>query len=166
MTQWSFYTRHASISSKTPKSFESTARHVCNTLDEPHSSPQKWGQGMSGSLLWQLTKQQTTCQQLHDHSVPVLNITEQKYSKFQTNFQNVSTLWYIFLSITSGSWTLFQVTFIMYSNSCMLESATRSICKTQCTTISGQMLHGKMFTETKLKRLLSGYTSSSTLPLT
>lgn len=126
----------------------------------------KDGRAWGKSLLWQLTKQQTTRQQLHDRSIQVLNITEQKHSNFQTNFQNVSTLWYIFLSITPVSWTLFQVTFIMHSNSCMFEYTSRSICETRCTMISGQMLHGKMFIETRLKELLSGYTSSATLPLT
>lgn len=141
MNQWSFYTRHASISSKIPKSFESTARHDCNTSDESHSSPQKQGQGTRGSLSWQLTKQQTTCQQQHDHSIQMLNITEQKHTNFQTNFRNVSALWYIFLSITPGSCTLFQVTFIMHANSCTFEYTNRSICKTQCTMIRGQMCY-------------------------
>lgn len=131
----------------------------------PHSSPQKWGEGMRGSLLWQLTKQQTTCQQLHDHSTLLLNITEQKHSNFPTNSQNVSALWYTFLSTTPGSWTLFKVTFRMHSNSQMFESTNRSICQTQCAMITGQMLHGKMLIETRLKGLPS-YTSSSTLPLT
>lgn len=72
MTQWSFYAGRASISSEIPKSSESTARHVCNTSDEPLSSPQKnayFPKGRGESLLLELTKQQITCQQLRDHSI-------------------------------------------------------------------------------------------------
>lgn len=89
-----------------------------------------------------------------------------KAFQLPNQFSNVSTLWYVFLSITPGSWTLFQVIFILHSKSHMFESTNRSICKTHYTIISRQMLHGKMFRETRLKELPSGYTSSSTLPLT
>lgn len=132
MTQTSFSPGHASIYSKIPKSFALSCTFVTVQMS-PHSSPQKWGEGVRGSLLWWLTKQQTTCQQLHGHSTPLLNITEQKHSNFQTNFQNVSALWYTLLSITPRPWTLFKVTFITHSNSHVFESTNGSICKTQCT---------------------------------
>lgn len=48
MTQTSFSPGHASIYSKIPKSFESTALHVCNSSDEPPLITSEMGGGREG----------------------------------------------------------------------------------------------------------------------